>query len=310
MARIKERKIKYSKEDIQKIVLVVNEIHHNYMDTYHATNSIMHGSERENWKSELTKHNFKGKSILEIGTGTGFLPLLFIELHIPFKRYTCTDISNGILEQAKTKIGKAQDTGHRFSYVKLNDKRLPFTKRSYDFIIMNSVLHHLPDIDFFFSEAFNILKEGGILIIGHEPNLSFHQNLFLQTNYKFIGGVFSILGEVKNLLYGKEEKPRWIEETNKELKRKGLITANLSRDELGGFIDFHATKGINPKKFPRGRFALTSLKTYNYLATLNFAYRSKAWTYITKLYDWIFSAVLKENGGMYFAVYKKIAEKQ
>jgi ubiquinone/menaquinone biosynthesis C-methylase UbiE len=295
---------KFKESDRERIVLMVNELHHDLNDKYHSSNKTMHASESENWKGLLKRFDMTGKSVCEIGTGTGFVPLLLIKNGVHPKEYFCTDISQNILGEAKKRIN-AEKGRIDFKYVLLRDKMLPFKNRSFDFMIMNSVLHHLPDIDVFFLEANRCLKEKGILIIAHEPNKKFFESILLKTNLKIIYGTTSSVGKIISAVMRKKKDTSQDDAINKALIKKGLIKEPLTHTEILSFIDYHAKKGIDYKKYPKRFFSLKHSHTYNYLGAMNFAFDNITWRIFANTYDRAMSKLYPEKGGTYLAVYEK-----
>lgn len=246
-------KAKYDKKDEEEIVLVVNEICHDLEENYEKENSVMHMVENNTWKAFLRGVNFKNKKILEIGTGTGFLPLFFIKNQIQFDEFTCTDISKNILLKAENNIIKEnskQNLRLNFKFKKLDGKNLPFDDNSYDIVIMNSVLHHLPDVKYFFKDSSRVLNKDGLLIIGHEPNFYFYNSIFLFFNYRLLGFFFKVLGKFRNFILNKSslEETTMINKVNLQLKKRNLIKSDLNLKEIGYFVDYGAGKGLDYKK--------------------------------------------------------------
>jgi len=101
------------------------------------------------------------QQILEVGSGTGFwLNILSQTGRTMFG----LDYSMGMLEQAKRqsaslKLARGTATG------------LPYRDRSFDLVYSVDALHHFGDQRTFVSEAFRVLKAGGVLaVIGFDPH--------------------------------------------------------------------------------------------------------------------------------------------
>ena len=98
--------------------------------------------------------------ILEIGCGNGALwkenlDKLPKDIHV-----TLTDISEGMLRDAKESIGK--DT--RFTYSKVDCHTIPYDSRSFDVVIANHVLFYFEDIEDVIQECKRVLKEDGLFV--------------------------------------------------------------------------------------------------------------------------------------------------
>ena len=181
----------------EQLVLIVNELHHNFEKNYHETNRAMHLSERTRWLQLLSSITVEGKDILDIGTGSGFIPSVFLHARVRFHSFTCSDISAELLADARLRLGK---DSKQFLFVKLRNQKLPFADGSMDVIIVNSVLHHLPNRKKFYSETVRVLRPGGLLIVAHEPNKRFMQSKFLHGISKFAAASFAHLGKIRQFL--------------------------------------------------------------------------------------------------------------
>jgi SAM-dependent methyltransferase len=95
-------------------------------------------------------------NVLELGSGAGF-----IKEHIPLV------ISSEIL------LTEGVD-------IIADACRLPFTSNSLDAIVMTDVLHHLPDVSVFFTEANRCIRPGGKMVM-IEPWLT-HWSTWVYTN--------------------------------------------------------------------------------------------------------------------------------
>ncbi|MFN8371524.1 MAG: methyltransferase domain-containing protein [Anaerolineae bacterium] len=91
--------------------------------------------------------------VLDVGCGTGnyYQPLL---THVPHMHYQGVDFSTGMLKKhpkpEKTLLADAQE--------------LPFASSSFDVVMANHMLYHVPDIDRAIKEFRRVLKPEGILV--------------------------------------------------------------------------------------------------------------------------------------------------
>lgn len=96
--------------------------------------------------------------LLDIGTGTGLVLDLSADL---VTEAVGVDVSPQMLQEAKRK-------GHS---VHLGDAaHLPFPDEGFHLVTLDSVLHHLYDIQAVLNEGYRVLKPGGYLVTDWDPN--------------------------------------------------------------------------------------------------------------------------------------------
>ncbi len=69
-----------------------------------------------------------------------------------------SDISEGMLNDAKTNVADVSGT---FSFQRLDAQAIPFEDSSFDVVIANHMLYHVPDVDKAISEVRRVLKPNG-----------------------------------------------------------------------------------------------------------------------------------------------------
>lgn len=98
-------------------------------------------------------------SILEVGCGDGSLwERNFSDIPCNWN-ITLTDFSNGMLKDAKKNLA---NKASRFKFKIADAEKLPFKDNSFDVIIANNMLYHVPDREKAFSEAKRVLKNNGL----------------------------------------------------------------------------------------------------------------------------------------------------
>jgi SAM-dependent methyltransferase len=104
-------------------------------------------------------------SVLDACCGRGFLGEYLLRLGAAV---TFTDLSEAQLASLAARVPRG-DT--RASFTRADLLRLPFADRTFDKVVGNSFLHHLPDVPAALEEMRRILKPGGSLILLHEPSI-------------------------------------------------------------------------------------------------------------------------------------------
>ena len=104
--------------------------------------------------------------VLEIGAGTGFFITNLWQGGFITEAYA-TDISPGMVEVCRknAEVAGIDDLDARVA----DAEALPFPDETFDLVIGHAVIHHLPDVDAAFAEAFRVLKPGGRFVVCGEP---------------------------------------------------------------------------------------------------------------------------------------------
>lgn len=112
--------------------------------------------------SELSNLDLKQPNIkiLELGCGDASLWNKNFN-HIPSNwEITLTDFSDGMLKDAKKNLGEKRS---RFNFKIVNAENIPFEEESFDVVIANHMLYHVPNINKALKEINRALKSEGIL---------------------------------------------------------------------------------------------------------------------------------------------------
>lgn len=102
-----------------------------------------------------------GMNILEIGCGDGTLWKQNAENIPPELRVMLSDVSEGMLRDARRVVGTAKGT---FTYQVADGQDIPCANESFDLVIANHVLFYCDEIDEVCAEVTRVLKPGGYFI--------------------------------------------------------------------------------------------------------------------------------------------------
>ncbi len=98
-----------------------------------------------------------GMKILELGCGTGDMWVKHLDLLSSGTELTLTDFSAGMLETAKAKLPALPN----IAYQVIDIQNIPYPDDSFDIVIANMMLYHVPDLRRGLSEVRRVLKPGG-----------------------------------------------------------------------------------------------------------------------------------------------------
>ena len=307
----------------------VNELFHDaFKDEFDDTYCSLRFGEEERWLVIAKRFfSFKGPArILDIGTGTGFVPSIVAPFLCEKDTLICTDISGEILEVAKKKLsGKGFKCAFEFLKIERGiPYRLPFENNSVDAVTVNQVLHHVQDTEAFLKEVDRVLKPMGLFFVGNEPNKQFYTNRFLNYNYTFLKYAMNpmylayltlrmvrLSETVKRMYFSlrhkdgsarlkREEK---FSKINESLLREGLISSPLSSTEIENIVDakWSSRTDFNPWIL-MPTYKMKYLETYNHVGSVNVLHHGSR---IIEAYDRFLLKRYPKEGSMFFAVYKK-----
>jgi SAM-dependent methyltransferase len=95
--------------------------------------------------------------VLELGCGTGVLWRGSAQVG-PGWRVILSDMSDGMLREARSNLASK---GNSFTYLQADAQALPFRDASFDAVIANHMLYHVPDIARALGEVGRVLKPAG-----------------------------------------------------------------------------------------------------------------------------------------------------
>ncbi len=122
-------------------------IHHKY-----STNKMGFG----NWI--VSNYDIRPQSkILELGCGTGDMWKSNLDVINHDSELFLTDFSEGMLATAGALLGQR----HNVTYQVVNIENIPFEDNSFDVVIANMMLYHVPDLNRGLAEVKRVIKTGG-----------------------------------------------------------------------------------------------------------------------------------------------------
>jgi ubiquinone/menaquinone biosynthesis C-methylase UbiE len=262
--------------------------------------------EKDNWQVFCQRHLKqlpRPTTVLDIGTGTGFVPSILAEYLTPYDKVICTDISSKMLNRAREKL---ENFSCQFDYIETDCEKIPLADSTIDLITVNSTLHHLPDYYNFFKEVDRLLKPKGVFCVMHEPNKKFFKNPLLFFFFRLLG---YILSKLKKNKQGRETD--LFERVSNRLLNEKITKKRLSAQEIQSLVDIHSPTasptinkkiGFNPSLIKKGfpKYKLILIKTYNHLGKLD-PDRNLFLKYLNKLFSFLFP----KSGSSFYLILKK-----
>ncbi len=99
----------------------------------------------------------EGARILELGCGTGSMWIGKDEVVRKCGKLILSDFSEGMIETAKEKLSSYD----KIEYQVIDIQDIPYEDDSFDIVIANMMLYHVPDLQKGLSEVRRVLKDGG-----------------------------------------------------------------------------------------------------------------------------------------------------
>lgn len=312
-------------EHHRALVLAVNELYHDLEgEKYRSLHPEIFDKESQRWQRMLQTYITKNShpiTILDIGSGTGFVGEQLQNILMSGDTLVCTDVSATMLSIATKCLQKKYPNVDVKGY-KIHDEILPFSDASLDIVTLNSVLHHIPNTGVCLQEIARVLKPGGILFVGHEPNIRFARHHFLQWQAGCIRAlqprrIAAQLLRIVGVLPKKNTRADdvLLIQINNRLLARGLITTPLSRSVIAQLVDAHSPTaggqhrdvGFDPWTLFDGHTTalhIEHVETYNHLSKMSG--RSALFAPYEKLLQY----VAPRSGATFFLVARKTPIKQ
>jgi ubiquinone/menaquinone biosynthesis C-methylase UbiE len=163
---------------------------------------------------------FCNKGVLEIGCGAGYDAF---ELCRHGSNYTGLDIAhpNLVLTQMHLK-----HYGYDPSVLRGDAEDLPFRGRTFDIVYSNGVLHHTPDTEKAFYEAYRVLKKGGEFWVAvyHKNSIFYWGTLFLFDHILGLGFLSRTFKERLSMIEYTESSTRPLVKAFSRHQLKGMLS--------------------------------------------------------------------------------------
>ncbi|HVB14683.1 MAG TPA: class I SAM-dependent methyltransferase [Candidatus Dormibacteraeota bacterium] len=136
--------------------------------------------------------------ILEVGCGSGRLWVENQERLPPGWQVTLSDLSPGMVAEAEAQLGSLPG----FQFVVAELSRLPYLTRSFDAVIANHMLYHVPDLAAGLAEIHRVLATNGVLVAATNGPAHLRQLRQLQARIGTVSGPRGPVEGAFNLVTG------------------------------------------------------------------------------------------------------------
>lgn len=124
-------------------------------------NNMDHSEVNRQFVDDLIAAGFQGGDLLDLGTGTALIPIELAGRELPC-RIMAADAAVAMLDLARMNLEIAGFA----DVVQLSHcdaKKMPYADGMFDWVVSNSIIHHIPEPREVLAEAWRVTKPGGWL---------------------------------------------------------------------------------------------------------------------------------------------------
>jgi ubiquinone/menaquinone biosynthesis C-methylase UbiE len=129
----------------------------------HDYDAMDHSQVNQLFVAELLQLCTDFQTILDVGAGTAQIPIALCQNH-PNVRVVAIDMAQHMLRVGQGTVERA-GLAERVRLQLCDAKRMPFTDASFDGVMSNSIVHHIPEPFTVFKEMTRVVKSGGFLFV-------------------------------------------------------------------------------------------------------------------------------------------------
>jgi ubiquinone/menaquinone biosynthesis C-methylase UbiE len=124
-----------------------------------------HGEVNRRFAADVLARRREPRRVVDVGTGTARIPIALCALH-PSCKVVASDLADHMLRVARRNV-EAAGLGDRIELVKADAKgaREVLRDGSFDVVMSNSIVHHIPSPARLFEELLRLLAPGGLLFV-------------------------------------------------------------------------------------------------------------------------------------------------
>jgi ubiquinone/menaquinone biosynthesis C-methylase UbiE len=122
-----------------------------------------HAQVNQLFVADLLEQRRDLSTVLDVGTGTAQIPIALCTRHAT-ARVTAIDMAEHMLSLGRANVERA-GFSDRVRLERIDAKRMPFEAASFDVVMSNSIVHHIPEPFAVLSEMARVIKRGGLLFV-------------------------------------------------------------------------------------------------------------------------------------------------
>jgi demethylmenaquinone methyltransferase/2-methoxy-6-polyprenyl-1,4-benzoquinol methylase len=214
----------------QKTSLVQN-IFSNIAENYDLMNDFMSLGAHRLWKKKFIDiiNIQNSDTIIDVGSGTGDLIKLILKKQPNIKEIYSVDLNKEMLDYGKKKF-----KNKNVKFIQSNAQKLPFQDNYFDKYIISFCLRNVTDVKKALSEAYRIIKPGGIFycLEFSKPESQLVRTIYMQ--YKK-----NIIPWIGEKITNNKEAYKYLEESIDLFPNQEQLLQNIKK------IGFFKTKYIN-----------------------------------------------------------------
>lgn len=125
--------------------------------------SMDHSSVNQLFVSDLLAFHASPMRVLDVGAGTAQIPIELCRSH-PSVRVVAIDMAQHMLDVARRNVER-DGLAERIELRLCDAKQMPFGDASFDCIMSNSIVHHIPAPLAVFAEMARVIQPGGVFFV-------------------------------------------------------------------------------------------------------------------------------------------------
>jgi len=122
-----------------------------------------HSQVNQRFVAELLAAEPNPRSVVDVGCGTALIPIQLCRVHATC-RVTATDLAERMLAVAAINVQNAT-LAQRITLQRVDAKRSTLPERSFDVVMSNSIIHHIPNPATAFAEMVRLCRPGGLIFV-------------------------------------------------------------------------------------------------------------------------------------------------